>query len=213
MADIMVENLEPNSHKYRAEKEKEKYKPVVKKESVVSTKKSMFQKFADDFVNRDMKSVKAWLIQDVLIPGAKETALNLVGMILFNEPIRGFGPTSYDRDYNRNNYRSYYGGNSNYSRIYNRDYCRNQNDYGSDDKIDYRNIVLRRRDEAERVVDTMIQIIQDTGEVSVANLLDLVDLPTRFTDNSWGWTDPRSIGIRRVAGGFLIDVDNARQLP
>lgn len=206
MADIRVESLEPNSHKYKAEKEaRESLKPIVKKDALVSTKKSGFQKFADSFFNRDIDSIKDWLIEDVLIPGAQETLVNLVQMLVFNE-IRG---GRRDRDYD--DYRSYYSGRSSSSRdrgrIDRRDYERDR-----DEKIDCRDIVLKYREDAERIIDEMRMRIRKYDSVSVADLFDLLDIPGKYTDNNYGWTREGDIGLRRVAGGYLIDVPDPRYL-
>lgn len=207
MNDIRVESLEPNSHKYKAEKEsRESLKPIVKKDALVSTKKSGFQKFADSFFNRDIDSIKDWLIEDVLIPGAQETLVNLVQMLVFNE-IRGGRRDRRDYD----DYRSYYSGRSSSSRGRGR---RDHRDYerDRDDKIDCRDIVLKYREDAERIIDEMRMRIRKYDSVSVADLFDLLDIPGKYTDNNYGWTREGDIGLRRVAGGYLIDVPDPKYL-
>lgn len=220
MAEVNVENLRPNSHTYKeqagSEKEKkprEKMKAIIKKDAVVSTKKPLKQKFAELFIKEDVKDIKGYLIKDVLIPGAKNLILDGLGMLFFGELIsrgrrddryygrgRGYG-SSYT------NYNSYYRGSS-----YNRSSSDRGNYYEENSKIDYRHIVLRNRDDAEAVIDQMQRRIEDQGSASIADLFDLIDVAGQYTDNNWGWTDPREIGIRRIAEGFLIDVAEARYL-
>ena len=78
--------------------------------------------------------------------------------------------------------------------------------------MDFRNIVLRQRDDAERLIEEMRRRIRNNDSASVADLLDLIDIPGRYTDNNWGWDDERDIGIRRVSSGYLIDVAEPKYL-
>lgn len=221
MADIDVNSLEPNSHKYKAEKanggnqdpkSREKVSPIVKRDQVVSTKKPLGKKFAETFMTEDTKDVKSWLLMDVIIPGVKNTILDILSMMFFGEVDnrRGRGKRRrYDDD--RRDYSSYYSGSS--SNRERRSSRRKENSYyDSDDRVDFRNIVLRNRDDAEDLIEEMRRRIKSEGSVSVATLLDLVDVPGRYTDNNWGWDDDRDIGIRRVSSGYLIDVAEPKYL-
>lgn len=211
MSDIRVDSLEPNSHKYKAEKaaqkSKERVTPVVDRERVVSTKKPLGRKFAETFMTEDTADVKTWLIKDVIIPGIQHTILDMISMLFFGEVDdhsrngdRGSSRTDYHRKYKSSSDREY-------RRRRDRD-----DDYESDDKVDFRNIVLRYREDAERVIDEMKHRIKNDGSVSVADLFDLIDVAGRYTDNNWGWDDERDIGIRRVSSGYLIDVAEPRYL-
>lgn len=222
MPDIDVNSLEPNSHKYKAEKanggnqdpkSREKVSPIVKRDQVVSTKKPLGKKFAETFMTEDTKDVKSWLLMDVIIPGVKNTILDILSMMFFGEVDsrrRRGKMRRYDDD--RRDYSSYYGGSS--SSRNRRDSRRRKDDsyYDSDDRVDFRNIVLRNRDDAEDLIEEMRRRIKSEGSVSVATLLDLVDVPGRYTDNNWGWDDDRDIGIRRVSSGYLIDVAEPKYL-
>jgi hypothetical protein len=66
-------------------------------------------------------------------------------------------------------------------------------------------IILNSREEAELVLERMNDII-DTYEVaSVADLNDLVGLPTNHVDNKWGWIYLGDVHIRQIREGYLID--------
>lgn len=219
MSDIDIKSLEPNSHKYKAEKAKkeasqmdrEKISPVVSRDQIVSTKKPLGKKFAETFMTEDATDVKTWLIMDVLIPGIKNTILDVLSVMFFGETGSRNNRRRRDRD-DRVNYSSYYRGNSDQKRKHSR-YGRD-GQYDSDDRVDFRNIVLRQRGDAEEIIENMRRRIRDNNSVSVAELLDLIDLPqqSRYTDNNWGWDDERDIGIRRVSSGYLIDVAEPKYL-
>lgn len=221
MADIDVNSLEPNSHKYKAEKAKgeeaqksrEKVSPVVKRDQVVSTKKPLGKKFAETFMTEDTKDVKSWLLMDVIIPGVKNTILDILSMMFFGEVDSRSrrGRSRRDRD-DRVNYSSYYRGSSDRRDRDSRRRSRDRDRYDSDDRVDFRNIVLRDRGDAEQVINAMRDRIRDNGSASVADLLDLIDVAGRYTDNNYGWDDERDIGIRRVSSGYLIDVAEPKYL-
>lgn len=223
MADVDINSLEPNSHKYKAEKAKnenvsqksrEKISPVVKRDQIVSTKKPLGKKFAETFMAEDAKDVKTWLFMDVIIPGVKNTILDILSMMFFGEiDLRGRrdrNRSRRERYDDRTDYRSYYRESSS-------DYRRRSRDdryYDSDDRVDFRNIVVRNRDDAERIINAMRDRIRNTdeGTVSIAELLDLIEAPSRYTDGNYGWDDERDIGIRRVSSGYLIDVAEPKYL-
>lgn len=214
MAEIDVSSLEPNSHKYKAEKKKEgtsktreKISPVIDRDRVVSTKKPLSKKFFETFMTEDTKDVKTWLMMDVLIPGIKNTVLDILSMMFFGEvDTRSRGRRSKREE--RDSYFDYRGRYRTSSST-----RRGRTDrYDSDDRVDFRNIVLRNRDDAERVIRALRNRILDDGSASVADLLDLIDVAGRYTDNNYGWDDERDIGIRRVSSGYLIDVAEPKYL-
>lgn len=215
MSDININSIEPNSHAYKAEKAKAEEakasrKPIIDRDQIVSTKKPVSKKFLDRFLSEDIDDIKKWLIMDVVIPGVKNVILDGLCMMFFGEvDSRSRGRGGYRND-GRTNYRGYYSGSSSSGRR-SSNYKRDER-YDSDDRVDFRNIILRRRDDAERLIDELRDRIHKSGSVSVAELLDLIDVPGRYTDNNWGWDDERDIGIKRVSSGFLINVSEPRYL-
>lgn len=217
MAEVKLEDIKPNSFKSKEKKARavtmgdkhEHVAPVVGKGAVVATKKTLSQKFADTFIKEDVDDVKSWLIQDIIVPGVKDTILDILSMMFFG------GGGSYRRGSRRRGepvaydsyYRSEYNGRSSSRRE-----SRGSGRHSSGDKVDYRNIVLQRRDDAERVVEEMCRRIDEYHQVSIAEMLDLMEITGKYTDNNWGWTDPRDIGVRRVSNGYLIDVAEAELL-
>lgn len=206
---MKLEDIKPNSHKSRetiSSNKREKVTPVVSKSSVVSTKKSLSQKFADTFIKEDVDDVKSWLLMDVVIPGVKNTILDMLGMMFFGGDggyNRRRGRNGYDRE--RVSYNSYY--KSSYDGRTNRP--NRDRERPMDTKVDYRNIILQRRDDAEKVVQEMWRRIDDYGQVSIAEMLDLMEISGKYTDNNWGWTNKNDIGLRRMSDGYLIDVAEA----
>lgn len=210
MADLDINSLEPNSNKYKAEKEaqknREKVSPVIKREQIVSTKKPLGQKIAETFMTEDTKDVKSWLIMDVLIPGIKNTILDILSMVFFGEVDSRSRRSSRGGRDGRTNYSNYYRGSSDRDSRRSRRNRDRDDYYHSDDRIDFRNIILRERRDAEDVVGALRDRIHANNSVSIAELMDLIDAPSNYTDCNYGWDDERDVGIRRVSSGFLIDV-------
>lgn len=223
MAELNLDAIEPNSHVYKDKiasagekssldnknedkKDKTKLKPVVKRENVVNTKKPLSKRFASVFTEKDGRDIRNYILFDWLIPGIKNGILDILSLMFFDE-VRD-RKRSRSRDRERTSYSSYYRGESSRSNSRDRDRRR----YRDDDKVDYQNIILEHRDDAEDVIDALQRRIEKTGAATVADLLALIDEPSQFTDNNWGWTRSRDIGIRRVSRGYLIDVARAEYL-
>lgn len=217
MSGVNIDDLKPNSHVYKEglkqeerKEQKEKIQAVVNKAGVVSTKKPLSKKFAETFIEEDVKDVKSYIVLDVIIPGIKNTILDVLSMMFFKEPYDRRGHRS-SRD-DRYEYSARYKYKSNNDRLRRDRRDRDDERYENDDKVDYRNIVLRNRSDAEEVVDQMRKRIRKYDTASIADLFDLIDITGKYTDNNWGWDREEDIGIRRVSQGYLIDVAEAKLL-
>ena len=217
MNKMDLDSLKPNANVYKEQQAKnkkedrKKLQAVVKKESIVSTKKPLGQKFKEAFISEDTSDVKSYIFLDVIIPTIKNTILDVGEMILFGgtsgRSRRGGGYYSADRD--RVSYRAYYKSDNRGTVRRNR---REEERYEKDDKVDYRNIILRNRIDAEEVVNELRNRIDQYDQATIADLFDLIDVTSSYIDSNWGWTDMNDIGIRRVSAGYLIDLAEAKYL-
>lgn len=209
MAEVNLDFLEPNSNKYKREKqEKSDLEPVIKKEALASTKK---KGFFQTFIQRDLKDVMYSFSKDILIPGIKDGLLELVSLMLTGERLRERKPSSY-----------YKRGDSSRER-YSYNSCYNRSDDGprnrrrdrpdlADEKVDYDNIVLIERADAEIIVEKMRRRIEELGEATIADLYRLVDVESNYQDANWGWKRTSDIEIEKVRDGFRIDVSEPKYL-
>lgn len=194
-----------NSDKSR---EKQTNKPVPEKkiEKVVqgevrSKKKSGLQKITDAFVPDDVANVKSYIIEDIVVPAAKEILLDSVKAILGINGKNGNKQTPASRV----SYRQYYNNDS--RRNYSSGGNRSRNSYDFDD------IIIDNRGEAEEVIDRMEEIIATYGLVSVADFYELVGVPSNYTDNNYGWSNLRNAYVDRLRdGGYIIKLPRAFQL-
>jgi hypothetical protein len=72
--------------------------------------------------------------------------------------------------------------------------------------------MLKTREEAESVIDTMRTMIDRRKMVSVGELYDMVGLPATFKDDERGWTDLADTSVRQVQGGYVLDLPNTTPL-
>lgn len=211
-ADIERSSLD-NSFETRMKREKEakeelaksEIKPIVKRDAVVTTEKGFFTKVKEAFISEDAKDIGDYIINDVIVPGIKDTVLSCI------ERAFGYSGERRYRDSRRRDTRERVSYSSYYTSSRDRDERRNREER-KEEKVDYRNVVLKNRDDAEEIADRMNSYIHDYDSVSVAMLFDLIDLPGKYTDNNWGWTHEGDIRVRRVRNGYLIDVPEAEYL-
>lgn len=199
----MNEEYKSNSHRSKEGKtealtDRKRVEKVV--HGRVRTKpKSGVSKITDVFISEDAANVKSYIVMDVLVPAVKKAISDIVrdgiDMILYGES-RGrksslaSGYVSY-RDYSRSDDRDRF-----------RD-SRSRSSYAHDD------IILDSRGEAEEVLTRMDELIDMYGNVSVADLYDLVGKSSEYTDNKYGWTNIRNAEPIRVRDGYMLKLPKA----
>ena len=202
-----MDNYKPNSHKYKEDnkagaEERQKFDKITKG-AVVTKKKSEINKLKDIFVSEDIKSVKSYILMDVLVPAIKDAiediVTNGIRMILR-------GDTSARRNSSaasKISYRDYYDGDR-------RNNDRFRNETRPVTKYSYDDIILESKGEAEAVLDRMGEIIDIYGMVRVADLYDLVGVTGDYTDNKYGWTNISGAKPVRIRDGrYMLDLPRA----
>ena len=200
-----MEEFKPNSHRSReADQPVEKKVEKVIKGAVKSKPKTGIERFAEVFVTADIDSVKSYIFTDVLIPAMKKAISDMVtngiDMLLYGENGRQ----------NRNS------GNASrvsYQRYYDRQSGQTPRDpIARKSTLDYNDIVIETRGEAEDVLSRMDELIGQYGVASIADLYDMVGITGSYTDCKYGWTDIRNATIVRVPNGYLLKFPKALPL-
>ena len=174
---------------------------------VVQRKKGLGKKFAEMVMKdegSDMNSVVSYVIQDILLPGAKNIILDLVTGGL---EMKFFGTASGRRSRNRDkNYTPYNTiSKTSYKSSNDRDERRTITDRNKA-MHNFDEIVLDSRGDAEEVLNTLVDLIKDYDMVCVADLYDCVGIPSSFTDNKYGWDDLHGVTVMRVRDGFILNL-------
>lgn len=199
-----INSLPSNSHKSK-EQEKQYSKPEKKIEPVVSgkatvKKKSGIVRLADVFLPEDVDSVKSYIIFDILIPKIKSGIHDIVSEAW--DSFCGISGRSGSRGTaSKVSYVSY----DKYSRD-------KQPENPRRSGVNYEEIVFPTRGDAESVYDRMSELCDTFGNVSVADIYELADVPNdNYTLNKYGWTSMEGAQVVRLSGGgFAIKMPKAR---
>lgn len=170
----------------------------------IKRKKSIRKQLRETFIAGDLKSSMRYVAFDILLPTLRdmlwEAGSGGIEKLIFGESRRRgstppqAGPTGYV-SYNR-----YSMGGSRMSgpqRAMSR-MARARHDFDE--------IVLPDRVEAEEVIDRLFDLVSRYETATVADLYELVGLPSSHTDHKWGWSDLRGAGVSRVRDGYMLDL-------
>ena len=199
-----INSLPSNSHKSK-EQDKQYSKPEKKIEPVVSgkatvKKKSGIVRLADVFLPEDVNSVKEYILVDVIIPKIKNM-LHDIGSEAWDSFWGISGRSGSRGTASKVSYVSY----DRYSRD-------KQPENPRRSGVNYEEIVFPTRGDAETVYDRMSELCDTFGNVSVADVYELADVPNdNYTLNKYGWTSMEGAQVVRLSGGgFAIKMPKAR---
>lgn len=199
----LYENLPDNSHKSRNEKkelpEGKRTEKVV--HGKVKTKKNDMRKLTDIFIAEDAANVKNYILMDVIVPSVKKAIYDLIVGALDMSLYGGRGGGGRRPISDKVSYTDY----NSLSRRDERSYNRTQTASG----YSYDDIILDSRGEAEAVLSRMDEVMEEYGQVRVADLYDLVGVTGNYTDNNYGWTNIRNAEVVRVRDGYKIKMPRA----
>jgi hypothetical protein len=188
-----------NSKKAQAEgEEKPKVEKVVEG-TVVQRKKGLGAKFREAFMVEDSGSVLVYIVQEVLVPAAKNTILEVFSQGLERSL---YGETRRQSQTRPGGYTAYHRAREPYS-AGGRELSRQARA-----THDFRDVILTTRGDAEEVIDSLKELADRYNCASVQDLYDLVGVTGEYTDNKWGWyaEDFRRAGVRPVRGGYLLEL-------
>lgn len=206
-----MENYPGNSKKVTAKsapknatkpesQEKKVEKVVVGK--VTRRKKPLGRKFSETFVNDDAQSVWIFVLNDVVVPAAKDLVADAVSQgierMLFGETRgRSRGATVAGAAY------------TSYNRISSQAKAASQRrDISPKARAnhDFDEIILDTRAEAQEVLDSLFTLISEYDVATVADMYEMVGQTGTFTDEKWGWVDMRGASVTRIKGGYLLNL-------
>jgi hypothetical protein len=163
---------------------------------------SLGRKFKNIFFGGEARHTSRYVFADVLLPALRNMFVDAttkgVERIVYGQelPRRSVGPTvkmSYNQPLNRS-FRS----------INLPDQPRRQ--VSSIRRQEADDIILASRGEAELVIERMHDISDKYGFASLADLHNLVGLPSSFTHNEWGWTTLSGASVRQIRDGYLLEL-------
>lgn len=174
-------------------------KPVVDAKVVVVKKRGIGSKIKDLFIAADFRSVMQFVGQEVLLPAARgmivDSVQRGVERLTYGEArSRRTGPGASRVTYNQPVQREW------------REPRTRPPDRTRFPRAGRRDIFLPSREEATLVLDEMFDILGTYEVVTVAQMNELMGLPSSHVDNKWGWYDLRGSEVRPAREGFYIDL-------
>lgn len=207
-----MEDYRANSHKAKTEASAQTQPPEKKNEKVAKgtvaiKKKSPVSKFVETFVQEDAKTVKGYIVDEVVVPAVKTTVSDIVKNTL---DMMFWGKSGRPRSQ------------TNASRIQYTNYSKQQTVQARSVQTtgqsrakayEFDDIVFNDRQDAIDVRDRMREQLSVYLMVSVADLKDFAGVEPKYmkyTDNKYGWTDLSTAEVVHVAGGgWRIDLPKA----
>lgn len=204
--------IKPNSD--RSKTEKPKAEKVVSGQ-VVKTKEPLGRRIKRNVFNADnLESVGNNIVDNMIVPAIQDlvTEIFQTGVDIFMETVKSciYG----DSKTSSHSYRHDSKRNKDYSKI-------SRSGGRSSEKREYHkarksfeNALLETRVDADRVKDQMIEYAIQYDFVSIADFYGFVDMDPQYTDEDWGWYpgDIENLAIRRVRGGWMLDLPDPKPL-
>lgn len=197
-----------NSHKSKQntpDDETPKQVERVVKTEVVVQKKSSSTRLKTLLFGTDAKTAATYVVADVVLPAVRKMIFESISAgaerMLYGDNVPGRRPSvldgrtrvSYNMPPGRRDPRVNLPGQPP------RPALRTQSRQSDD-------LVFGTREEAELVVTRLIDIVDQYQVASVADLYDLVGLPSSHVDQKWGWTYLTNTQVRQVRNGFLLEL-------
>ena len=188
----------------KAEATAEQPKKEIKKIATATVKKK--SKLASFFEN-DAKTIVEYIGKEVILPAAKkmlvDAGCDAISMLFYGDTNHSPKKTS--------NYGYGSGVSVNYSRFSSQrgDSIRPVGRYNN---IVCDDIVLPSKDEANMVIDSLCEVIETYGWVSVADMHEMVGMPVGYTEHKYGWNSLRTADIIAVREGYMIRFPAPRPL-
>lgn len=193
------------SYPGNSDRAKEK-KEIVSVAKARVKRESTAKKVVGEIIREDARSVGETVLWDVIIPTVKNLISDTV--------TRGIESMLYGGD-SRPRSRSSYSDYSGYSRpkgTRDRPAERRERRSARHAEPERNEIIFDTRSDANDVIDRMSDLIDQYGQVSLADLNALIGASSNFVDDNWGWTDMGSFDVRQVRDGFMLTHDEPQSL-
>ena len=183
---------------------------------VIQKPNKMSRKFRDIFLGGDARSALRYVAADVLLPAFRDlivdTATRGTERLVYGDSGRGRRPSYESRvQYNRYSHSSNPLDRGRYSPPTARLPDQNPG-WQKVNKQRVGDVVVFSKEEAETVVSTLIDIIDQYDVASIADYYELLGLESTAIDNKWGWSYLNNVQIRQVRQGYVIDLPPAEEL-
>ena len=189
MAEVKMPELSPKE--YPGNPTKKQIQKVTTGQ-VSKRKKSLGSKFGETFLSADFASVIDNCVTEVVVPAVKN--------LLYDALIGGLEMTLWGELNHRSSSKS--GSYIDYS-------ARKKSNQKTRPSVSrlrksFDDVFFDTKSDAYAVLDNLCSAIERYGEVSIADLNDLLGEVGEFTDNKYGWDSLSTAEIKRYKDGYLL---------
>lgn len=212
MAEVKLTDYAGNSKKSKASAEPKPEKDLeqVTTGDVIVKEKGMGSRIRSLFFGEDFRNVVRYVTADVLLPAARSLIVDMT--------TRGVERAVYGETPRRQKAPAYHGYTSYQTPVSRQGpmMLPNQPPHYPPARVSSprpgQEVILSTRDEAELVVERMMDVLAQFEVVSVADLNELIGVQSKHTDQKWGWFFLGTVQVRQVREGFLIDLPSAEPI-
>lgn len=183
--------------------EREKIQPVVKS-TVMLQKETVGEKIKKMFLPGDIKDIRTYAVNQVIIPGIKTGILAVLELMFFNR-VSGRSMGQYKPTGTNYAYIS-----SNQSRVFQP--SRPSMDPRDRATHNFRNVVFATYQDAEDVISTLLDLVDRCGVATVADFYEACNLESDWASVDWGWTSFQKLESMRTRDGYVINIQPPVQL-
>jgi len=192
-----IPNYPGNSKKRPAARKNDTPVKAIVTGRVTRKKQPLGKKFKESFFNTDGVQIGDYILNDVLLPGAKQIVYDIVmnglGLSLFGQTMshttKRHGGSS-----GLTNYRSASNKSPQQRTISNRAKATHSFD----------DILIDDKFEAEGVLEMMAVLIDEYDQCTVADLYSMVSITSTHADKKYGWTNISSAYVKRDIQGYIL---------
>lgn len=208
-----VDNFPTNSSRPTPQPEERKPVEAVVSGATQTRKKTRLQELKHSFIHNDMKRLKEYAVDDILIPSIKrgidDIVSNGIHMLLYGEAKKPSSSSGFLSTPLRTAQVSY--------RKFSED-PRTSTTYQEPRRnrgFEYEDILFDTRGDAELLLRKMNEIIGNYGVVDLLTMFDLAGVHAPYTYGDYGWKDisRASIYSERVGGEMKYVIDLPPVLP
>lgn len=195
-----------NAKKDKEPKTESSKKPLEKVVTgdVVVKPKTIGNRFKNIFFGGDIETSRQYLVSEVILPALRNLVVEAVA--------KGVDRLVYGESAHRHRRQPTYGPRVQYNnpidrgRTQSRAFLPDQRpiERWTSGKKSFEDVIVANKEDADTVVERLTDIVDMYDVVSVADLYELLGLPSSHVDNKWGWTHLSSIEVRQVREGYRI---------
>lgn len=156
------------------------------------------------FFGGDINTAGSYVLSEVLLPAFRnllvETVSKGADRLIYGESTLRRRPTNYSSRVQYNN--PIYRDRSPQGRTYLPD--QRPIDRWAQGRKNPEQIVVNSKEDADKVIEQLIEVVDMYDVVSVADLYELLGLASTPIDNKWGWTHLSTIDVRQIRDGWQI---------